>query len=66
MYKQAVVNASPLIFLSKAGVIHFLQQAAPDIVVPEVVALKSVAEAGMTLRRGLWQTIHGWLPWRCP
>jgi predicted nucleic acid-binding protein len=40
MYKQAVVNASPLIFLSKAGVIHFLQQAAPDIVVPEVVALE--------------------------
>ena len=39
MYKQAVVNASPLIFLSKAGVIHFLQQAAPDIVVPQVVAL---------------------------
>ncbi len=40
MYKQAVVNASPLIFLSKAGVIHFLQQAAPDIVVPQVVALE--------------------------
>jgi predicted nucleic acid-binding protein len=40
MYKQAVVNASPLIFLSKAGVIHFLQQAAPDIVVPEGVALE--------------------------
>jgi len=35
-----VVNASPLIFLSKAGVIHFLQQAAPDIVVPQVVALE--------------------------
>lgn len=35
-----MVNASPLIFLSKAGVIHFLQQAAPDIVVPQVVALE--------------------------
>ena len=38
MPKCAVVNASPLIFLSKAGLIHFLQQAAPDIVIPETVA----------------------------
>ena len=40
MRKQAVVNASPLIFLSKAGLIHLLQQAAPDIVVPEMVVLE--------------------------
>ena len=38
MPERAVVNASPLIFLSKAGLIHFLQQAAPDIVIPETVA----------------------------
>lgn len=40
MHKQAVVNASPLIFLSKAGMIHFLQQAASHILVPETVALE--------------------------
>ena len=40
MRKQAVVNASPLIFLSKAGLIHLLQQAAPDIVAPEMVVLE--------------------------
>lgn len=40
MPEQAVVNASPLIFLSKAGIIHFLQQAASRVVVPETVALE--------------------------
>jgi predicted nucleic acid-binding protein len=34
----AVVNASPLIFLAKAGMIDFLQQAAPQILVPAAVA----------------------------
>lgn len=38
MPECAVVNASPLIFLSKAGLVHFLQQAAPDILIPETVA----------------------------
>jgi predicted nucleic acid-binding protein len=37
MPERAVVNASPLIFLSKAGLVHFLQQAAPDILIPETV-----------------------------
>ncbi len=40
MPEQAVVNASPLILLSKARVIELLQQAAPSILVPEMVALE--------------------------
>lgn len=38
MPDPAVVNASPLIFLAKAGMIHFLQQAAPHILAPVAVA----------------------------
>lgn len=37
MTERAVVNASPLIFLAKAGMIHFLQQAALHIQVPAAV-----------------------------
>lgn len=37
MPDPAIVNASPLIFFAKAGLIHFLQQAAPQILVPEAV-----------------------------
>ena len=38
MPERAVVNASPVIFLAKAGMIHSLQQAAPHILVPAAVA----------------------------
>ncbi len=38
MPDRAVVNTSPLIFLAKAGMIHFLQQAAPQILIPTAVA----------------------------
>lgn len=38
MPERAVVNASPLIFLAKAGLIHFLQQAAPLVLIPAAVA----------------------------
>ena len=38
MPDQAVVNASPLIFLAKAGRLEFLQLAAPEILVPAAVA----------------------------
>ncbi len=38
MPDQAVVNASPLIFLAKSGRLEFLQLAAPEILVPAAVA----------------------------
>jgi predicted nucleic acid-binding protein len=38
MSDQAVVNTSPVIFLAKAGMIHFLQQAASQILIPTAVA----------------------------
>ena len=38
MPEQAVVNASPLIFLAKADRLDFLQQAATEILVPSEVA----------------------------
>ncbi|MGH8470330.1 MAG: DUF3368 domain-containing protein [Gammaproteobacteria bacterium] len=38
MPDQAVVNASPLIFLARAGRLEFLQLAAPEILVPAAVA----------------------------
>jgi predicted nucleic acid-binding protein len=36
--ERAVVNASPLIFLSRAGLIELLQLISPEIIVPETVA----------------------------
>ena len=38
MPKQSVVNASPLIFLSKAGMVNLLRQEEYEIIVPEPVA----------------------------
>lgn len=40
MADAAVVNASPLIFLSKAGLIDLLRVVSPQIMVPESVALE--------------------------
>lgn len=37
MSKKSVVNASPLIFLSKAGMMHLLQQKVEEVLVPEPV-----------------------------
>lgn len=38
MNKQAVTNASPLIFLSRSGLLELMQTIAPTIMVPEAVA----------------------------
>ena len=38
MAERAVVNASPLIFLSRAGLIDLLQLASAEVIVPELVA----------------------------
>ena len=38
MAERAVVNASPLIFLSRAGLIDLLQLVSSKVIVPEVVA----------------------------
>lgn len=40
MPDSAVVNASPLIFLSKAGLLHFLQLAGNRVIVPAAVAME--------------------------
>jgi len=36
--ERAVVNASPLIFLTRAGLLELLQLISPEIIVPEIVA----------------------------
>ncbi|HEU4834639.1 MAG TPA: hypothetical protein VFS90_09500, partial [Pyrinomonadaceae bacterium] len=38
MAEPAVVNASPLIFLSRAGLIDLLQIISPEVIVPAAVA----------------------------
>lgn len=40
MADAAVVNASPLIFLAKAGLVDLQRVASPQVMVPEPVALE--------------------------
>ncbi|PTN34433.1 MULTISPECIES: DUF3368 domain-containing protein [Desulfonatronum] len=62
MPEVAVVNASPLIFLSKAGMIDLLQQAASNVVVPWPVA-EEVQQRGQNdvtaqaLRNAEWLSV---------
>lgn len=47
MAERPAVNASPLIFLARAGLIDFLQLLGPEIVVPEAVAIE-IQRRGLT------------------
>lgn len=60
MSDSAVVNASPLVFLSKAGLLHFLPLAGSQVVVPAAVA-KEIRQRGASdpTVQALEQT--GWL-----
>ncbi len=40
MPDSAVVNASPVIFLAKAGLLHFLPLAGSRVIVPAAVAME--------------------------
>ena len=40
MAESAVVNASPLIFLSRAGLINLLQLVSSEVIVREAVAIE--------------------------
>lgn len=40
MAERPAVNASPLIFLSRAGFLHLLQLVSQETVVPETVAME--------------------------
>ena len=60
MAESAVVNASPLIFLSRAGLIDLLQLVSSEVIVPEAVAFEiNVRGVGDPAARALANT--SWL-----
>lgn len=67
MAERPAVNASPLIFLARAGLINFLQLLGPEIVVPEAVAIE-IQRRGPTdatvlaIANTAWLTITPTLP----
>lgn len=67
MAERPVINASPLIFLSRAGLIHLLNLFGPEIVVPEPVATEIRRRGGSdvtvrTLDEKAWLVIEPAVP----
>jgi predicted nucleic acid-binding protein len=57
-----VVNASPIIFLAKVGLVDLLQQLGPPVVIPEAVALEiqshgAADPAAQALAQSAWLSI---------
>ena len=62
MAERAVVNASPLIFLARAGLIDLLQLVSSEVIVPEAVASEIEVRgendpAAQTLARTSWLVV---------
>lgn len=60
--ESAVVNAAPLIFLSRAGLIDLLQLICAEVIVPESVATEIEVRVSTILLHRPWQILRGlWL-----
>jgi hypothetical protein len=57
--EHAVVNASPLIFLTRAGLLDLLQLISPEAIIPEIVATESRFAAKVIPQRKRSQIPHG-------
>ena len=62
MAESAVVNASPLIFLSRAGLIDLLQLISEEVIVPESVATEIEVRGKRDPTAQAWPILRGfWL-----